>query len=157
MKRAPSVLLPVAAILAAGCGHMETHQAMLRSAEPPTRQAAELYMADRPPPRAFYEIALVQAIGFGSDAHPEDIARALAEKGASLGCDAVVRVSIDVGYSRAHGAGVCVRWLGPGPPGAPAALPPDRGTNPPRPNVRPAPAPKIEPFPSNPQGAGGPS
>src|SRR5688500_676277 len=119
------------AMVLAGCGHIETHQAMLRSAPPPTGKPVELYMADQPTPaRPFYEIALVQSIGFGSDAHPEDVARALTEKAGALGCDAVIRTTIDIGYSRAHAAGVCVKWLAPGPAAPPAVLPPDPGKNP---------------------------
>lgn len=144
-------------LLLLACGHTETHQAMLRAAEAPTGRPVELYMADKPPPaRPFYEIAFVQAIGFGNEAHPEDVAKGLTEKAARLGCDAVLRVSIDQGYSRAHGAGVCVKWLGPGPAAPPAVLPPDPGPNPTPPPVRPAPAPRIEALPSaGPSGGGG--
>jgi hypothetical protein len=149
------VVLGLGSLLLAGCGHTETHQAMLRSAQAPTGKPVELYMADQPTPaRPFYEIALVQAIGFGSDAHPEDVARALTEKAGMLGCDAVVRTTIDLGYSRAHAAGVCVKWLAPGPAGPAAVLPPDPGKNPAPPPVRGAPAPKIEPLPSSPPGSG---
>jgi hypothetical protein len=146
----------LAALLGAvGCGHTETHQAMLRNAQAPTGRPVELYMADQPTPaRPFYEIALVQAIGFGSDAHPEDVARSLTEKAGALGCDAVVRTFIDIGYSRAHAAGVCVKWLAPGPAGPTAVLPADPGKNPPPPPVRSQPAPKIEPLPSSPPGSG---
>jgi hypothetical protein len=154
-------LLPLAAAFflapaLAGCGHTETHQAMLRDAQAPsTGRPVELYMADQPTPaRPFYEIALVQAIGFGNDAHPEDVAHALTDKAGTLGCDAVVRASIDIGYSRAHAAGVCVKWLAPGPPGAKAVLPRDPGKNPPPPALRPQPSPKVEPLPSSPQGSG---
>jgi hypothetical protein len=148
-------LLVLGLLLVAGCGHTETHQAMLRNAQAPTGRPVELYMADQPTPgRPFYEIALVQAIGFGSDAHPEDVARALTEKAGALGCDAVVRASIDLGYSRAHAAGVCVKWLAPGPAGVAPVLPPDPGKNPAPPPVRGAPAPKIEPLPSSPPGSG---
>jgi hypothetical protein len=150
--------LGIVALGAIGCGHTETHQAMLRNAEPPTGRPVELYMADQaPPPRPFYEIALVQAIGFGDEAHPENVARALTDKAARLGCDAVLRTFIDQGYSRAHGLGVCVKWLGPatGPAAAPH-LPPDPGSNPSPPKVRPAPAPRIEPLPSaGPEHGGG--
>jgi hypothetical protein len=142
--------------LAVGCGHTETHQAMLRSAEAPTGRPVELYMSDQPmPARPFYEIAMVQAIGFGSEAHPEDAANALTEKAARLGCDAVLRTFIDQGYSRVHAVGVCVKWLGPGTAPASPSLPPDRGANPPPPAVRPAPAPRIEPLPSGSPGQGG--
>jgi hypothetical protein len=154
MKRARVAFAAILFFLA-GCGHTETHQAMLRSAQAPTGKPVELYMADQPTPaRPFYEIAIVQAIGFGNDAHPEDLARALTEKAGALGCDAVVKTTIDLGYSRAHAAGVCVKWLAPGPEAPPAVLPPDPGKNPPPPPVRGAPAPKIEPLPSSPQGSG---
>lgn len=87
---------------------------------------------------------MVQAIGFGADANAEDVARALSERAAAQGCDAVVRTYVDVGYSRAHAAGVCVRWLAPGPAG-PAPVLPGKPTSLP---VRVSPSPKVEPLPS---------
>ena len=148
-------LLAIGSLALVGCGHTETHQAMLRQAQAPTSRPVELYMADqRAPERPFYEIAIVQAIGFGSDAHPEDVARALTTKAGMLGCDAVLRTTIDIGYSRAHAAGICVKWLGPGEPGPAPILPPDRGRNPPPPPIKQSPAPKIEPLPSAPPGSG---
>lgn len=135
----------------AGCGHLETREALLRTPEAPTSKV-ELYMAEQAlPTRPFYEVALVQAIGFGSEAHPEDVAHALADKAGRLGCDAVVRTFVDQGYSRANATGVCVKWLGPAPeatePNAPL-LPPAPRSNPAPPAVRPRPAPRIEPLPS---------
>jgi hypothetical protein len=153
MKRAALVVLAAAALV--GCGHTETHQAMLRQAQAPTTRPVELYMADQAmPDRPFYELAIVQAIGFGTDAHPEDVAHALTTKAGLLGCDAVVRTTIDMGYSRAHAAGICVKWLAPGPSGPTPILPPDRGKNPPPPPIHQSPAPKIEPLPSAPPGSG---
>ncbi|MBX3190298.1 MAG: hypothetical protein KF819_25085 [Labilithrix sp.] len=135
----------------AGCGHTETHAAMLRAPQAPSTQPVELYVIDQAAPaRPFYDIAIVQAIGFGNDANPEDIAKALSAKAASLGCDAVIRVSFDVGYSRAHGSGVCVKYLGPGAAGPAPVLPPNPEANPAPPAMRPAPAPRIEPLPSAP-------
>ncbi|MBX3259388.1 MAG: hypothetical protein KF782_06830 [Labilithrix sp.] len=153
--RAPLALVAFA-LVASACGHTETHQALLRAPAPPTGKTVELYMADQPlPERPYYEIALVQAIGFGDEAHPEDVAKALTDKAGRLGCDAVLRAFIDQGYSRAHASGVCVKWLGPGPAAPAPALPPDRGANPPPPALRPAPAPRIEPLPSGGPGQGG--
>jgi hypothetical protein len=141
------------ASLATGCGHTETHAAMLRAPQPPTARSVELYLADQAvPTRPFYDIAIVQAIGFGSDATPEDVTHGLTDKAAALGCDAVVRVFIDVGYARAHAAGVCVKYLGEAPPGSePVPMPvlpnpPKR----PQPPSRPPPAPRLEPLPSAP-------
>ena len=138
-----------------GCGHTEAHVAMLRAPQPRTGNAVELYLAEQPgPARPFYDIAILQAIGFGTDATPEDVTRGLTDKAAVLGCDAVVRVFIDVGYSRAHAAGVCVKYLGEAPPGAQPvpmpALPAAPSKNPPPPPMRPAPMPRLEPLPSAP-------
>lgn len=138
----------------AGCGHTESHAALLRAPQPANRGTVELYIVDQPGPvRPFYDVAIVQAVGFGADANPEDVAHALTEKAASLGCDAVVRTFIDIGYTRAHAAGVCVKYTGPAPDGAvsqPSTLPADPGPNRPRPTARPTPAPRIEPLPSSP-------
>lgn len=154
MKRMARVIscasLALAPVLSA-CGHTETHAAMLRAPQPRTGKPVELYVVDQAlPSRPFYDVALVQAIGFGTEANPEDVARALSEKAALLGCDAVVRVFIDVGYSRAHAAGVCVKFLGDGPPGPRAVLPSAPPKNPPPPPIRQVPAPRLEPLPSAP-------
>jgi hypothetical protein len=145
----------LAATLLAGCGHTETHVAMLRAPQPRTANAVELYLTDQAvPTRPFYDIAIVQAIGFGTDATPEDVTRGLTDKAATLGCDAVVRVFIDIGYSRAHAAGVCVKYLGEAPAGSQPVpmptLPGAPGKNPPPPPMRPAPMPRLEPLPSAP-------
>ncbi len=150
-----AALAVVLGALALGCGHTEVHQAMLRPAEPATGHV-ELYMADQPVPmRPYYEIAFVQAIGFGDNAHPETVAKALTDKAAKLGCDAVLRTIVDLGYTRAHATGVCVKWTGPGPAGTPPVLPPDHGAHPTPPPVRPNPAPRMEPLPSAGPGQGG--
>lgn len=156
--RSASVASGIVALAAAvlGCGHTETHQAMLRAPEPPSGLPVELYMADQPiPARPFYEIAIVQATGFGNEARPEDVAKALTERAARLGCDAVLRTFIDQGYSRAHAAGVCVKWLAPGPAAPAPALPPSVGPNPPPPRVRSGPAPRLEGLPSSGPSHGG--
>lgn len=146
-------LVGIAALVgltAIGCGHVETHQALLRAPQPPTGKRVELYMSDQgAPARAFYEIALIQAIGYGNRAHPEDLADALSDKAAKLGCDAILRTVIDQGYTRAHASGVCVRWLGP-PSGAnpSSVLPPDRTPGPVPVPSAPTPMPRLEPLPS---------
>jgi hypothetical protein len=145
------VALALAATALLGCGHIETHAAMLRAPQPRPARPVELYVADQAPPtRPFYDIAIVQAVGFGSEANPEDVTRGLTDKAAALGCDAVVRVFIDVGYSRAHAAGVCVRYLAEGPPGPAPVLPPAPEKNPSPPAMRSSPTPRLEPLPSAP-------
>ncbi len=127
MRRA---LVLASTLALAACGHTETHVAMLRAPQPPTGHAVELYVADQQAPtRPYYEIGLVQAIGFGSDATPEEVTKALTARAGAMGCDAVVRTFIDLGYSRAHAAGVCVKFLAPGPP-APEPVLPARPTGP---------------------------
>jgi hypothetical protein len=147
-----STLFLGASLALAGCGHSETHAAMLRAPQPRTSRAVELYVVDQAPPaRPFFDVAIVQAIGFGTEANPEDVTQALSQKAAALGCDAVVRVFIDVGYSRAHAAGVCVKFLTDGPPGPAPIFPPAPEKNPTPPSMRPAPAPRLEPLPSAPR------
>lgn len=154
-----AVLLFVGALAITGCGHVETHAAVLRPAEAPKKGRVELYLADQTAPtRPFYEIALVQAVGFGNEAHPESIADALTKKAGTLGCDAVVHASLDQGYGRAHAAGVCVKWAGP-PTADESAnaplLPPDASKEGPRIPRRPAALPRIDPLPSAPPRGGG--
>jgi hypothetical protein len=145
MKRAVSGSLAFTLALAlAGCGYTETHEVVLRAASPPTGRPVEVYMSGQPPPRPFYEVALLQVIGHGSDANLEDVIRALTQRAATLGCDALVRIQIDQGYSLSHGFGVCVRWApGIAPVPAPAPVAP-----------APAPAPPPAPAPAPPPAGG---
>lgn len=150
MRAVASLGVVLACVMCAACGHTESYAAMLRPPEPANTSAVELYIVGQATPqRPYYEVALVQAIGFGTEATPEDVAHALTKKAASLGCDAVVNAYIDMGYSRAHAAGVCVRYLGPGPSG-PAPILPSVPKNPSPPPIRPSPAPRPEPLPSAP-------
>ncbi len=150
----PVLLASVA--LATGCGHVDTHEAILRAPTGGRSKSVELYMADQPmPSRPFAEIAIVQAIGFGNKSGPEDLADALTDKASALGCDAVIRTFIDLGYSRGHAAGTCVKFLAEGPAAPAPNLPQKRPTNPTPPGV-PAPlAPRWEPLPSSSPSQGG--
>ena len=105
-----------------GCGHVELHELVMRAPEPPASRPAAIYFAGRMPDRPYYDVALLQAVGYGDDANMEDVARALALRGARLGCDAIVKVRVDQGWARAHAFGVCVRWSPTGP-AAPASPP----------------------------------
>lgn len=137
-------------LFVAGCGHTETHAALVRPPSLPTTRRVELYLLDQPEPsRPSYEVAFVQAIGFGTEANPEDLARALTAKAAALGCDAVVRVSMDVGISRAHAAGVCVKYaeIAPSNSAPPPKREPSKGSPAPT-----NPTPGVEPPPSAIQG-----
>lgn len=97
------------------CAHAESHAAMFREPRPPVA-AVEIVTADTPVTRPYTELGLVQAFGFGDAAASDEVLRELRAKAASLGCDGIIRVRFDVGYTRSHGAGVCVRWdFGPTP------------------------------------------
>lgn len=111
----------------AACGHTEVHALLLRPHEAPAAHDPDLYFEGRGPGRPVYELAIVQVIGFGADANPEDVASALVARGRELGCDAIVRARVDQGVTRAHGVGVCVRYAplasAPAPPPAPPVTP----------------------------------
>ncbi len=142
-----AVFVPV---LAACAPQVETNAIMLRPPAARTR-GVEVYVQGQAPQRAFYELGLVQAEAFGSEPNPEEMVKALTRRGAELGCEALLRVQIDVGYTRAHAVGVCVRWLEAAPPGEaprppPTFEPPDRRV----PKFQETPAPRpVEPPPSS--------
>ena len=100
------------ALGAAGCGYVDMHEVVVRPGSGPPSSKVELYMMSQAPNRPYYEVALLQAIGHGSDANLEDVVHALTQRAAQLGCDAVIRVQFEQGYSMAHGVGACVRWVG---------------------------------------------
>ncbi|WP_394842482.1 hypothetical protein LZC95_36110 [Pendulispora brunnea] len=110
MKR----LLAGTAAMLLGCGgYTEVHEIILRQPQPPTGRDVQLYVGNQSPSQPFYEMALLQAIGFDGDSDLEDVTEALRERGRQLGCDAIVRVRVELGYTMAHGYGVCVRWAAP--------------------------------------------
>lgn len=93
-----------------GCGHVEVHEVVLRQPSAPQREAAVFTRAQTPPHR-YYDVAILQAIGSGGRGDVESTVEALAQRAGELGCDAVVRVQIAMGMSRASATGVCVRYL----------------------------------------------
>ncbi len=149
---APLVALALV-VLGSGCGTVEAHSAMLkRPTTPPAGGRVELYLEGQDVGRVMEELGFVQAFGTGSMANPEDVARALADRGAELGCDAVVKTTIDIGYTRAHAAGVCVKFVGPPPAAHVYTRPPLSASPPPnRPPAKPGPQPRMEQLPSSPK------
>ncbi|WP_394821861.1 hypothetical protein [Pendulispora albinea] len=117
-SRATKALRAVATAVAfastAACGgYTEVHEVMFRPPTPPTGRDVQVYVGDQAPPNAFYEVAMLQAIGFDGDSDLEDVMGALRERGRVLGCDGIIRVRVELGYSMAHGYGVCVKWRAP--------------------------------------------
>jgi len=129
--------LSCALLVLAACGYTETHDLVLRPSSGPARHPVEVYVGDQAPRVPYYEVALIQVVGHGGDANPEDVTRAIAERATQLGCDAVVRVHVDQGYTMAHGFGVCVEYV---------RAQPQRRVSP---SPEPAPAPTPEPEPGD--------
>jgi hypothetical protein len=134
----------ILALLLTACGgYTESHEVVLREVPPPTGRRPELYFDGRQPDQGYYDVALIQIVGYGGDAELEDVTRALVARGGELGCDAILRVHVDVGYSKGHAYGVCVRYAGtPAPAAQPLPAPP------------PVPAPPAVPAPPPPQPQG---
>lgn len=105
-------------IFLVGCGSVEVHQVFLRQPSMIENREIEVYVSGAPPKRAYYDVAIVQVIGHGSAADVEHVTHALANRAGRLGCDAVVRVHVELGYGRAHGTGVCVVWAKASPANA---------------------------------------
>ncbi len=132
------------ALVFAGCGYTELHEVVLRTPTAPSGRPIEIYMYGQVPPRPFFEIALLQAIGHGADANLADLVKGLTNRATQLGCDAVIRVQIEQGTTMAHAFGVCAGWAAfnapPANPGSDA------------PPASPVPEPPIERAPVTPEG-----
>ena len=102
--------LPVLPLVALGCGHVDLHEVVLRNVQSASSHAIEVYMAGQKLPRPIDEIAMIQGIGYGTDAEPEDVIRAMANRASTLGCDALVGTRIDQGATACAGFGVCAKW-----------------------------------------------
>lgn len=94
-----------------GCGHTDFSEVVLRPLSAPHAPVA-IFVKGKGPDRPYYDVALVQAVGSGTESDPEDVVAALSARGGQLGCDAVIRVDISQGGSRTHAAGVCVKYMG---------------------------------------------
>jgi hypothetical protein len=99
----------LAALSLAACGHTDVHAVVFR-ATGAGAGPVPIYLAGQTTPAIATDVALVQAVGHGTESSPELVTQELAARGGQLGCDAVVRVQIQQGISRTHAAGVCVTW-----------------------------------------------
>lgn len=95
--------------LLVACGHTDFAEVVLR---PPTAAhgPVPIFMKGKDPTRPYYDVALVQAVGSGTESDPEEVVEALSARGGQLGCDAIVRIDITQGSARTHVAGVCVKY-----------------------------------------------
>jgi hypothetical protein len=94
--------------LLGGCGHLETHRVDFAAAARPPGEA-HLFVSALPT-RPYAEVGLVQAIGYGGESTAPSVLRGLQREGKKMGCDAIVKVRVDVGQTAAHASGVCVTW-----------------------------------------------
>ncbi|WP_394825718.1 hypothetical protein [Pendulispora albinea] len=100
---------------AAGCsGYTDVHAVVLREPRGLVSDDVRVYMDEQAVPEDFYELAMLQAVGYDGDATAEDVVSALRARGRDLGCDAIVHLRVELGYTIAHGYGVCVKWRTPG-------------------------------------------
>ena len=106
MKRI--LVLTALAVGSGACGYSELHEVVFRTA-PRTGRPVEVYMVGQPAPRPFDELGLLQIVSTGNQAEPVTVVAALSSRAQALGCDALVRVRVDVGMTATHGYGVCVR------------------------------------------------
>jgi len=143
--------------LAACGGHAESNAILLRAPANPHTGEVELYLWGQTPARRFYEMGFVQATGFGGEDNVDTTVRELSRRAGELGCEALVKVTVDAGYSRAHAVGVCVRFLETKTAGA-AYVPPKITVTPKAvPDYRTTPAPRpVDPLPSSIQPGTGP-
>lgn len=98
------------AIMLGGCGHTDVNAVAFRAGLASQAAPVPIYLKGQATPAIGTDVALLQAIGHGSEAEPELVTAALAQRGASMGCDAVVRVQLTQGTGRIHASGVCVTW-----------------------------------------------
>jgi hypothetical protein len=91
-----------------GCGQSELHEVVFRTA-PRTGRPVEVYMVGQQATRPFDELGLLQVVSTGNQADAPAVIAALSKRASELGCDALVRVRVDVGFTAAQGYGVCVR------------------------------------------------
>lgn len=122
MNRLAAALFSLAVLLA-GCGTVQVSRVLTGPPGAPYSGPVAVVMEGGPPPPQYVEVAILQGIGYGSQADMANVVTALQAEAQRLGCDAVIRVRVDQGYSQASGTGVCIRtpatWAAP--PGAPPA------------------------------------
>jgi hypothetical protein len=96
-------------LLLIACGVTETHSVVTGTAGAPRGGDVQILMGDEAPPGDMKEVALVQAIGRGTDADLEHVIAGLKTKALELGCTVVAKVKVDQGSATASGTGVCLR------------------------------------------------
>ena len=115
MRRAGTLAIALALSCAACASTTEAHHFRLG---PPAAPTTRVDLFDGVPARSYAEAGFVQAFAYGATAG-DPVVRALSNEARAMGCDAVVRVRLDLAEGIVHAAGVCVRWVEL-PPAVPA-------------------------------------
>lgn len=84
----------------AGCGQLVSDRAVTGRTYPAHHGAVRVFLESDQQPSGYEEIAIVRAVGTGSEATLESVFDGLRKEAQAVGANAVVRVRVD------HGAGV---------------------------------------------------
>ncbi len=93
----------------ASCGSTTTHHVLTGNPSAPRSGNVRIVMESAEVPSGIEEVAIVQAVGQGTEADLEHVIEGLKEEARALGCDVVVRVRIDQGSGTAAASGVAGR------------------------------------------------
>jgi hypothetical protein len=106
-----AILCGVGAVLVAvaSCGSTTTHHVLTGKPSHARGGDVRVVMESAEVPAGIDEVAIVQAVGQGTEADLEHVIEGLKEEARALGCDVVVRVRIDQGSSTAAASGVAGR------------------------------------------------
>ena len=99
------------AVLAAGCGSVQTYRWPVSAAAAPTQRPEGYFEGQMPAATSMAELELVEAIGYGTRANMGDVIEAMSDEAQRYGASAIVRVRVDCGHGTCHGYGVAVRYL----------------------------------------------
>jgi hypothetical protein len=91
-----------------GCGQVVSDRAVTGRPLPAHHGAVRLFLESDQQPTGYTEIAIVRAIGTGSEANLESVFEGLRKEAQAVGANAVIRVRVDHGAGVA-GIGVAVR------------------------------------------------
>ncbi len=112
MKLPTYALVAQLALALTACGSVRTYSYPLAAPQTPTNAAPpSIYFEGNLPAGNMQELALVEAVGYGTKANMEEVAAGLQSQAAHFGANAIVRVKIDCGYSQCHGWGVAVKLI----------------------------------------------
>jgi hypothetical protein len=100
------------ASLSVACGRVDTYRYALSRPAGVASSPPAIYMEGQNPAGGMQELAMVEAVGYGTKSDMGDVIAALQAEGARWGANAIVRVRVDCGSSTCHGWGVAVK-LGP--------------------------------------------